>query len=284
MACLNFAIQKNDFKPQKQTQKNILHFLQRFNRCRRLIKQKPIINLVMKFATNLKTSFILCAAIMLFSVTAFAQASKNVSVKSFNNITISSGMDLYLTQGNAENVVVKGSSDAIKDVIVEQSGTGIRIKYKEGVNWGRIFKGQSIKVYVTYKSLKSISATGGSDVYTENILKGDVLNLTASGGSDLKLSLAVKDLSLTVSGGSDAALKGSAENMQASASGGSDIDAFEFAVNNAKVHVTGGSDANINVNKALEASATGGSDVSYKGNAVLKLTSSSKSGDVRRVK
>ncbi|RZL37586.1 MAG: DUF2807 domain-containing protein, partial [Pedobacter sp.] len=174
----------------------------------------------MKFTTNLKTSLILCFATMLLSVTAFAQASKNISVKSFNDISISSGMDLYLTQGNTENVVVKGSSDAIKDVIVEQSGTGIRIKYKEGVNWGRIFKGQSIKVYVTYKNLKSLSATGGSDVYTENTLKSDVLNLNASAGSDLKLSLAVKDLSLTVSGGSDAALKGSGENMQASASGG----------------------------------------------------------------
>ena len=37
------------------------------------------------------------------------------------------------------------------------------------------------------------------------------------------------------------------------------------------------------VNKALEASASGGSDVNYKGNASVRKTSSSKSGDVNRV-
>jgi len=238
----------------------------------------------MNLSKTFKSSILLFLATILFSVSAFAQASKNVVVKSFNTVTISSGMDLYLTQGNTETLVVKGSTDAIKDVIVEQSGSAIKIRYKDGVNWGRIFKGQSIKVYVNYKTLKSLSATGGSDVYTGNTLKSDALSLTASGGSDLKLTLAVKDLSLTVSGGSDAELKGSGENMQATASGGSDIDAFDYVVSNAKIQVTGGSDANVNVSKALEASATGGSDINYKGNAALKQISSSKSGDIKRVK
>jgi len=95
--------------------------------------------------------------------------------------------------------------------------------------------------------------------------------------------LVCKDLVLTISGGSDADLKGSAENMQLTASGGSDVDAFNFVVNYAKATVSGGSDANINVSKALEAGASGGSDVNYKGNASLKKTSSSKSGDINHV-
>lgn len=86
-----------------------------------------------------------------------------------------------------------------------------------------------------------------------------------------------------MSGGSDADLSGSGENMSLSASGGSDVDAFGYVVNYAKVNVSGGSDANIFVNKGLEAGASGGSDVSYKGNASLKKTTSSKSGDIRRV-
>ncbi|RZJ74995.1 MAG: DUF2807 domain-containing protein, partial [Flavobacterium sp.] len=179
---------------------------------------------------------------------------------------------------------IKGNEDLIKDVIVEQKGGLLIIKYKDGISWSRMFKNESIKAYVNFKSIKALIASGGSDVFTQNNLKADALKLIASGGSDLKLTLAVKDLSLTVSGGSDAELKGSGENLIATASGGSDIDAFAYIVNNAKIAASGGSDANIFVNKALEASASGGSDVSYKGNAALKKTSSSKSGDVRRVK
>lgn len=237
----------------------------------------------MKYLNLLKTSAVLLLVIVLNSSNVLAQSSKNVSVKAFNEVTVSSGLDLYLTQTTNEALTIKGNEDLIKDVVVEQNGSALVIKYKDGVNWGRMFKNQSIKVYLNYKNLKSLTASGGSDVYTQNNLKADVLNLRASGGADLKLTLAVKDLTLTISGGSDAELKGSGENLVATASGGSDIDAFGYVVNNARVTASGGSDANIYVNKALEAGASGGSDVNYKGSAVLKKTSSSKSGDVNHI-
>ena len=84
--------------------------------------------------------------------------------------------------------------------------------------------------------------------------------------------------------GSDAALRGSGENLRLEASGGSDVDAFGFPVNYVKAAVSGGSDANIYVNKILEASASGGSDINYKGNASLKKMNNSKSSDVNHIK
>lgn len=237
----------------------------------------------MKISNLIKSSIFTILIIGTSISNLLAQSSKNINIKTFNDVTVSSGIDLYLTQGNTETLTIKGNDDLIKDVIVEQNAGAITIKYKEGVNWGRLFKNQSIKVYLNYKTLKSLRASGGSDVYTQNNLKSDVLNLTASGGSDLKLSLTVKDLILTISGGSDADLKGNGENLQLTASGGSDVNAFAYIVNNVKARVSGGSDANIYVNKALEASASGGSDINYKGNASVRKTSSSKSGDVNRV-
>lgn len=218
-----------------------------------------------------------------FSYNNVNAQSRNVAVKSFNSIGVSSGIDLYLTQGGSETVTIKGDNDLIKDVIVEQKGTSISIKYKDGINWSRLFKNQSIKVYVNFKTLKGIAASGGSDVYTQNTLKADMLSIAASGGSDLDLTLNVKDLQLAISGGSDADLKGSGENLVITASGGSDVDAYNYVVNNAKVNASGGSDANIHVNKALEAGASGGSDINYKGNPTVRKTTSSKSGDVNHV-
>ncbi|HTM97270.1 MAG TPA: head GIN domain-containing protein [Pedobacter sp.] len=238
----------------------------------------------MNFKKILRPTLALFTLVCINYATATAQDSKTVPVKNFNGITVSSGIDLYLTQGSNENLTIKGRNDVIENVIVEQNGSDVLIKYKSGMNWSSLFKNQSIKVYVNYKSLKRLAASGGSDVYTQNTLKTDILSLTASGGSDLKLALTCKDLSLTISGGSDAELKGNAENLKVTASGGSDIDAFGFPVNYAKATVSGGSDANLFVNKILEAGASGGSDVNYKGNASLKKTSSSKSGDVNHIR
>nr|WP_068889039.1 head GIN domain-containing protein [Pedobacter panaciterrae] len=236
----------------------------------------------------MKTSAILKSVFTLLIFSALtislnAQQNRDVAITNFNEISVSSGIDVYLTQSNSENIRITAHPDLIKDVIIEKEGSNLRIRYKDGVNWGRLFKNQSIKVYINYKTLKAISASGGSDVYTQNTLKTDRLSISASGGSDLKLDVVTKDMEIHSSGGSDIDLKGSAANMQLSTSGGSDVNAINFVVDYAKVSSSGGSDANIHVNKALEASASGGSDINYKGNASVK-NNSSKSGDVTRLK
>lgn len=231
---------------------------------------------------NLSLTLSFIAVAMLCSTNLKAQENKSINLSNFTEVTVSSGIDLYLTQSNAENIRLNAHPDLIKNVVIEKQGNTLVIKYKSNVSWSRLFKGQSIKVYVNYKTLNRISASGGSDIYGENTLKTEKLSLTTSGGSDLKLSLITKNLELQTSGGSDVSLKGSAANMDASASGGSDIDAFDLIVENARVSTSGGSDANIHVTKALDASASGGSDIHYKGNAAVKK-SAGKSADINKV-
>jgi len=221
--------------------------------------------------------------IIVMSYMAKAQESKNYPVKNFNSVRVSSGIDLYLTQGGSEAVTIKSDAETLKDLIVEQNGSNISIKFKDGINWSGMFKNRIIKAYVNYKTLNALAASGGSDVFTQNQLKTDKLAIQSSGGSDLKLNVVCKDLTIQSSGGSDIDLTGKAENMSIQSSGGSDIDAYEFVTDYAKVQASGGSDVNLYVNKGLEASASGGGDVSYKGNASLKKTSKSKSGDVHHV-
>ncbi|WP_406825362.1 head GIN domain-containing protein [Pedobacter sp. KACC 23697] len=226
------------------------------------------------------------SAIFLITITSYiakAQETKSFTAKNFTSIGVSSGIDLYLTQGSSESVSIKSDSETLKDIVVEQNGSNVTIKFKDGIKWGGMFKNRTIKAYVSFKSLSAIAASGGSDVFTQNQIKTDKLAVRSSGGSDLKLNVVCKDLSIQSSGGSDIDLKGKAENMTIQSSGGSDIDAYELITDYAKVQASGGSDVNIYVNKGLEASASGGGDVSYKGNASLKKTSSSKSGDVHHV-
>jgi hypothetical protein len=198
-------------------------------------------------------------------------------------VAVSSGIDLYLTQGQTEDLLIKGSEKLIRNLDISQQGGLVIIKYKSGVNISNFFSNEGLKVYLSYKNLNSITASGGSDVYTTNPLKANQLAVIASGGSDVDLKLQVSNLNLTLSGGSDAKLTGAGESLQASISGGSDLNAFAYPVNYAKLKCTGGSDGNVFVNKALETNVSGGSDVTYKGKATLRDTSSSKSSDVRHI-
>lgn len=212
-----------------------------------------------------------------------AQSSKTSNAKNFSGLSVSSGIDLYIKQGSSESIVVKGNAEILKEIVIEQKGNIVSIKYKEGSSWSRLFKDEDVKAYVTLKTLTSLAASGGSDVTTENAIKAGDVSIASSGGSDLELNLTCNNLKLSTSGGSDVELKGRCQNLSISSSGGSDVDAYSFIAENAKVVASGGSDIQINVTKALDAVASGGGDISYKGSAVLKRPNTSKSGDVTHV-
>lgn len=228
---------------------------------------------------------LLLSGALLISNSLFAQqVTKTVSVNNFREITVSSGIDLYLTQAATEGARIVGDKELAEKVLVEKDGSSLRIKFRENTSWSGLFRKQGqVKVYVNVKTLNALHASGGSDVYGQNAIKTDRIALHTSGGSDVKMNLECKDITIESSGGSDLYLSGSAENMDLRSSGGSDVNAEKFSVDYAKVNSSGGSDATIHVNKALEANASGGSDIRFSGNAAYKKTSDSKSGSVKRI-
>ena len=213
---------------------------------------------------------------------AMAQQTKQFAVRNFNQIRVSSGIDLYLTQGTTENIKVTTDAALMDKISVTKEGSQLVIAYKNNNNWNFTRKGSSIKAYVTVNQLNALAASGGSDVYGNNTIKTDQLDIRSSGGADVRLTLAANNITIHSSGGSDVYLKGRATNLEIQASGGSDVHALEFEVQNAKVSSSGGADVDVYVNRALEATSSGGSDIKYKGNAALK-NNSSKSGSVRKV-
>jgi len=203
-------------------------------------------------------------------------------VSGFHGISVSSGIDLYLTQKNTEEVVVEAESDDLNKIITEVEGGILKIYIKQkswlNLNWNS----DPRKVYVSFKTLDKLQAASGSDVVSESVLKLDKLNLDASSGSDVKLELEANDLSVDSSSGSDIKLKGKSSFMQVSASTGSDIDASGLETKKCNASTSSGSDIRINVTEELDANASTGGDISYSGNPAQKNINESSGGDVHK--
>ncbi|MEA5428315.1 head GIN domain-containing protein [Arcicella lustrica] len=222
--------------------------------------------------------------ITLFSVvTTFAQLTKeNRSLAGFKTIRVTSGIDLYIKQGNTQSVIVNADKDKINDIVTEVKDGGLSI-YVENSKWGWFnWNSKPVKVYVTIKDLAGISATGGSDVYSENKLDLIKLNVSATGGSDVKLELDADELTCQTTGGSDVTLVGTATVFKASSTGGSDLKASDLRTSFCSVSSTGGSDAYVWAEKEISITATGGSDVYHKGNARVVKSSSSGGSDIHK--
>jgi hypothetical protein len=228
-----------------------------------------------------------CFLIFVGAATLMAQEiEKAVNINNFNGVIVSSGIDLYLTQGGSEKIVLKGSKDLMEKIKVSKTSDGaLKFEIVKGSSWGNwsFGKNDNIKAYISFKTLNSLIASGGSDVYGKNQFKMNSLLIKASGGSDVKLDLAVSDLKVATSGGSDIYLKGSASNFTVQASGGSDIKAFGLITDELVAKMSGGSDGEFNAGKSITVAASGASDVSYKGAAVNKSISSSGTSDVKKV-
>lgn len=219
----------------------------------------------------------------LFSMESMAQRDVTTTIRKasgFNAISVSGGIDLYITQGPTESVKIEASADRQNDIVVKVENGTLHI-YNDShfkLNWGRII----MKAHVTVPTLTSVKASGGSDVYNSGIFKFDDLKLQASGGSDMKLDLTGARLECRASGGADLKLNGKVSFLDVEVSGGSDFIAYDLTAVKAKVSASGGSDAKISVTSELDASANGGADIYYRGNPSRVNKHSSGGSDITR--
>jgi Putative auto-transporter adhesin, head GIN domain len=229
--------------------------------------------------------------LLLFAVIVLAVSAQTVindpnaekrNVSGYHAISVSGGIDLYLSQGG-ESVAVSASDTKYRDRIKTEVKDGVlKIWYEHnnGINieWGN----RKMKAYVSFKDLDKLTGSGGSDINAEGSIKVNTLSLIISGGSDFSGKVEANELKVGASGGSDVVISGVVKNLGITASGGSDFKGYELATDICNLEASGGSDVYVTINKELSANASGGSDVYYKGDAVIREMKSSGSSDIKK--
>jgi hypothetical protein len=223
------------------------------------------------------------ASLVIFSVLAgYGQsADPNLQKRNaagFTGVSVSGGIDLYLS-GGQESVSVSASSSSVRDHIKSEVKEGIlNIYLEKNSSWQ--LGNPKMKAFVSIPDLKSLEASGGSDIYLQNQISSPGLEISLSGGSDLKGKLNANHLVIKQSGGSDVDISGNVQTLNVNASGGSDFNGYGLAADFASLQASGGCDSHLTVNKELRVVASGGSDVSYKGTAMVKEIKTSGSSSI----
>ena len=210
------------------------------------------------------------------------KGSKNVITQErtisekFSEVKVSTGIDLYLTQGNNVSVTVEADDNIIDLLITEVKGDVLHVHFDKNI--GRV---ESKKVYLTMPDIKSLKASSGADIVTKSKIKADKLNISASSGADIEAELEVNELICKSSSGSDIDLRGKSNKATVQASSGSEINASELIVNHVIAESSSGADITITANESLTADASSGADIRYKGSPKEKDIDKSSGGSVR---
>ncbi len=196
----------------------------------------------------------------------------------FNEVRGSAGLDVYLTQGDENKIMVEADENLLQYIETDIEDGKLHITTSENIG-----NSKSKKVYVTYKELIAVEASSGADVTGNSVIKSENLSLKSSSGADLKVEVFAKDLIAKSSSGADLEVSGKASSLRADASSGSELDAKELLVINCNAEASSGAGVTVNVKEKLETQVSSGGDINYYGNPISVNSNESHSGSVNKM-
>jgi hypothetical protein len=204
-------------------------------------------------------------------------------VADFHAIRVSTGIHLYLTQGNEEAVAVSASEPSYRDRIRTEVNNGVLKIYYESQDWMfRDMNRKDLKAYVSCRQLDDLKASSGAQVEVDGTLKSPNLAVDLSSGAHFTGKLEAGDLSVDQSSGARATISGTATRLKADASSGGALHGFDLQVDQCDVRASSGGHIDITVQKEMAVSAHSGGHVSYQGTGVIKEVHTGSGGSVSK--
>jgi len=193
----------------------------------------------------------------------------------FNKISVTRGMNVYISQGSNQKVVVKADENLLDVIETTVSDGTLKVSCNRGIR-----KAESNKVLITIPNLDLVKTTAGSNVFAEDTLNFKVLEIKSTAGSNVKLILKSEELTVSAMAGSNIFLNGTTESFNAKANSGSNVKAGDLRATTGDLKASSGANVWINVQKELSAKVSSGANVFYYGNPETTNIEKSSGGNV----
>ncbi|TQO37110.1 putative autotransporter adhesin-like protein [Arenibacter algicola] len=192
----------------------------------------------------------------------------------FTAISVSEGLDAYVTQGNDFEIIVEADENIIGLIGTDIKNGTLRIHAIENI--GRATK----SIYVTLPVIIGLETSSGAALSTKNAIEAENIELSSSSGSNLQIEeLKAYNVIAESSSGAHIRVAGETETFNGSASSGSGIKAENLSSANCSASASSGAGITVNASESLIAKASSGGEIRYTGNAKVEHQKSS-SGSV----
>jgi hypothetical protein len=198
-------------------------------------------------------------------------------VGEFDQIEVSRGMDVYITQGSPAKVVVVADNNLHEIIETEVHGGVLKIYVNANIRWA-----SEKKVMVTVDKLAAVETSSGSNVWSQSQIMSENLELKANAGSNLTMDVNAKYLTAECSSGANIKLSGLAKDAKLETSSGANVKADELKVERCKMSASSGGNVASTVTGALEAHASSGGNVYYYGEPTSTDVNTSSGGGIHR--
>ena len=195
--------------------------------------------------------------------------TKTLNVQAFDQIDVSGVFSLKLSQGSKEEVKIE-ADDNLQDLFeVKNDGSKLTISMKKESNFN---SKKGIKVYISFKKLKSMDLKTVGNVSSEENLSFDDVRIGNKSVGSVDLKLTAQSVNLDNKSVGDVRLNGKAENAVINNKSVGSIMAADFVVQKMDIDNNGIGSAEVNAAKEIKVKDSFLGRVNNKGAATIKRT------------
>lgn len=193
--------------------------------------------------------------------------TNEISLSDFTGIELNIDAQVYLTQGDQVEVLVKGQGNIIDELETRVRNDIWQIEFDDCVEDSDV-----LRIYITSPNLTFISNNSSGKIQSETILRMDELEIKNNGSGSTQLSVEADLITTRNTGSGNLEIEGVAATFDVDVKGSGDVEAFDLLVKDGQVEIDGSGDVQVNVADFLEIMIDGSGDVYYKGEPDLKIT------------
>ncbi len=190
----------------------------------------------------------------------------------FTKVTVSHAFDVEITQASSYLVRITLDDNLFQHLEVFTTGETLTIRLQSGFSYTSTLGRPplTLQAEITMPDLEEVQLSGATVADVDGFSVSHPFVAGISGASRLRGTyVTTGDVSFTVSGASTVELSGTGGDLTAAVSGASRLELTNFAVHNASVEMSGGSQGTVNLDGRLDANVSGASALLYIGNPTL---------------
>jgi Putative auto-transporter adhesin, head GIN domain len=196
--------------------------------------------------------------------------TKEVNVQPFDQLDVSGVFSLLLTQGNKEEVKIEADDNLQELFEVKNEGSKLIISMKKDANFHSKDDKSRMKVYITFRKLKTMDLKTVGNVSSEANMSFDNLDIDNKSVGNIDLKLTAQNLSVQNKSVGNVKLNGKAESAVIKNKGVGSIQASSFVVQKMDIDNSGIGSAEVNAEKELKIKDSFMGKVTNKGNATIR--------------
>ncbi len=197
-----------------------------------------------------------------------ATAQREYTLNPFEVLSVTGNIQVALEQGDVDRVVLETHGIPEDEITVKVDQGVLKLRVINSI-W---YKDETIIARVTYRKLRSINAMAGAEVYSNEVISTERLEVKAGSGANVDLAVEVTSLDAKATEGGELYLKGITDTQRASVATGGQYEGYDLKTKTTYVKASTGGVAEVNVTDYLEATANTGGSIQYGGNPAEKDT------------